>query len=126
MGAAWNQAIQQGIADPNPYDGITPGQLNLWAPDNYHGSAAGYYLEALTIFGNVTSISQDRLMDEATKQPYFLALIKVDTAHIPEEFRSKLTPGLNAEIILPTGERTVLAYLIDPLRETLRKTFREK
>ena len=79
-----------------------------------------------TIFGNVTSISQDRLMDEATKQPYFLALIKVDTAHIPEEFRSKLTPGLNAEIILPTGERTVLAYLIDPLRETLRKTFREK
>lgn len=79
-----------------------------------------------TIFGNVTSISKDRLMDDATKQPYFLALIKVDTAHIPEEFRSKLTPGLNAEIILPTGERTVLAYLVDPLRDTMRKTFREK
>jgi HlyD family secretion protein len=79
-----------------------------------------------TIFGSVTSISKDRLMDDATKQPYFLALIKVDTAHIPEEFRTKLTPGLNAEIILPTGERTVMAYLIDPLRDTMRKTFREK
>lgn len=79
-----------------------------------------------TIFGRVTSISKDRLMDEATKQPYFLALIKVETTGIPEEFRSKLTPGLNAEVILPTGERTVFAYLIDPLRETLRKTFREK
>ena len=56
VGAAWNQAIQQGIADPNPYDGITPGQLNLWAPDNYHGSAAGYYLEALVVFGSVTGL----------------------------------------------------------------------
>lgn len=56
VGAAWNQAMQQGIADPNPYDGITPGQLNLWAPDNYHGSAAGYYLEALVVFGSVTGL----------------------------------------------------------------------
>ena len=79
-----------------------------------------------TIFGKVTSVSRDRLMDESNKQPYFLALIQVDTQHIPEEFRSKLTPGLNAEIIMPTGERTMLAYLVDPLRETLRKTFREK
>lgn len=79
-----------------------------------------------TIFGKVTSVSRDRLVDEANKQPYFLALITVDTAHIPEEFRSKLQPGLNAEIIMPTGERTVFAYLVDPLRDTLRKTFREK
>jgi hypothetical protein len=54
VGEAWNRAIAAGIADPNPYDGISPGQLNLWAPDAYHGSAHGYYLEALTIFGNVT------------------------------------------------------------------------
>ena len=54
VGEAWNRAIAAGLADANPYDGIGPGQVNLWAPDAYHGSAHGYYLEALTIFGKVT------------------------------------------------------------------------
>jgi hypothetical protein len=54
VGEAWNRAIAGGLADPNPYDGIAAGQINLWAPDNYHASAHGYYLEALTIFGSVT------------------------------------------------------------------------
>lgn len=54
VGESWNRAIAAGVADANPYDGIGPGQVNLWAPDNYHASIYGYYLEALTIFGNVT------------------------------------------------------------------------
>jgi len=54
VGEAWSRAIADGVADANPYDGVAPGQVNLWAPDHYHGSAHGYYLEALTIFGNVT------------------------------------------------------------------------
>jgi hypothetical protein len=54
VGEAFNCAIASGIADRNPYDGITPGQINLWAGDNYHGSTSGYYLEALTIFAAVT------------------------------------------------------------------------
>ncbi len=56
VGAAWNRAIQTGFADANPYNGITPGQVNLWAPDNYHASIYGYYLEALTLFGGVTGV----------------------------------------------------------------------
>jgi len=54
VGQAWNRAIAAGVADGNPYDGIDAGKVNLWAPDAYHGSPHGYYLEALTIFGNVT------------------------------------------------------------------------
>jgi len=54
VGEAWNRAFADGVADANPYDGIDPGQVNLWAPDAFHGSAHGYYLEALTIFGSVT------------------------------------------------------------------------
>jgi len=56
VGEAWNRAIKMGVADPNPYDGISPGQLNLWTYDNYHGSSYGYYLEALMDFGNVTGL----------------------------------------------------------------------
>ena len=42
------------MADPNPYDGITPGQIDLWTKDHYHASAEGYYLEALMAFGDLT------------------------------------------------------------------------
>jgi hypothetical protein len=54
VGEAWTRAIQSGVADPNPYDGIEPGKLNLWTYDHYHASAHGYYLEALVIFGSLT------------------------------------------------------------------------
>jgi hypothetical protein len=56
VGQAWNRAIASGLADANPYDGIDAGKVNLWAPDAYHASLHGYYLEALTIFGSVTGL----------------------------------------------------------------------
>lgn len=34
VGLAFNEAIDRGYADPNPYDGISPSQFNLWAPTN--------------------------------------------------------------------------------------------
>lgn len=55
-GLAWNRAFATGFADPNPYDGIAAGQVNLWAEDSYHASDFGYYLEALMIFGKVTGL----------------------------------------------------------------------
>jgi hypothetical protein len=61
VGLAWNRAMQYHIADPNPYDGITPGQVDLWrsglppeSNNNYHASRYGSYLEALVVFGTVT------------------------------------------------------------------------
>jgi hypothetical protein len=56
VGLAWNASFAAGIADPNPYDGIDPGKVNLWASDNYHASNYGYYLHALTVFGMTTGI----------------------------------------------------------------------
>lgn len=54
VGQAWTRAIQSGVADANPYDGVDAGKVNLWAYDNYHASAYGYYLEALVVFGSIT------------------------------------------------------------------------
>ncbi|WP_343525080.1 PEP-CTERM sorting domain-containing protein [Sphingomonas sp.] len=61
VGQAWNRAWRDRIADPNPYDGIAFGQIDLWTWDQYHASAAGYYLEALVIFGRVTGYDVRRL-----------------------------------------------------------------
>lgn len=54
VGEAWTRAMQAGIADPNPYDGIEAGKVDLWTYDHYHASTHGYYLEALVIFGILT------------------------------------------------------------------------
>ncbi len=56
IGEAWNRAIAMGLADPNPYDGIDAEKIDLWSYDHYHGSAYGYYLEALVVFGNLTGL----------------------------------------------------------------------
>jgi hypothetical protein len=55
VGEAWNRAMRTGVADSNPYDGIDAGKLDLWTYDHYHASTYGYYLEALVIFGALTS-----------------------------------------------------------------------
>jgi HlyD family secretion protein len=78
------------------------------------------------ISGTIVSLSQDRLIDEATKQPYYLALIDVPEENIPPPYRGTLTSGMNAELIIPTKERTALEYLIEPLRNRMRTAFRER
>lgn len=54
VGEAFNRAVETGVADGNPYDGIAANQVDLWAYDHYHASTFGYYLEALMVFGRLT------------------------------------------------------------------------
>jgi HlyD family type I secretion membrane fusion protein len=76
------------------------------------------------IMGHVETVSRDRLFDEATKQPYFLA--QVIAEDVPDEVREHLTAGMPADVVMPTGERTVLDYLVRPLKDRLRGALRER
>ena len=76
------------------------------------------------ISGHVESVSRDRLTDEATKQPYFLAQVVADD--IPGAVKERLSAGMPADVIFPTGERTVLDYLVRPLKDRLHGVMREK
>jgi hypothetical protein len=73
VGEAFTRAIQTGVADPNPYDGIDAGKLDLWTYDQYHASTHGYYLEALVIFGTVTG-RDPRSLGETECSAYELGL----------------------------------------------------
>lgn len=73
VGEAWTRAIEAGIADPNPYDGIEPNKIDLWAADHYHGSTHGYYLEALVVFGSLTG-RDPRGLGDAECSAYELGL----------------------------------------------------
>lgn len=65
-GDSWLLAVQTGIADRNPYDGIDPGKVDVWGPDHYHQSAFGSYLEALMIFGQITGLDPRSLGSDET------------------------------------------------------------
>jgi hypothetical protein len=66
VGEAWQLAMTEQVADPNPYDGIDFNKIDLWGWDHYHGSAYGYYLEALVVFGAVTG-KDPRMLGAAEK-----------------------------------------------------------
>lgn len=76
--------------------------------------------------GTITSLSHDRLMDDANKQPYYLALITVRDEDIPPVYRGRTLPGLAVEVIIPSVERTMLDYMVDPLQKRMRTVFRER
>lgn len=82
VGEAWNRAFAQRVADPNPYDGVSFGQVDLWTHDQYHASAAGYYLEALVVFGKVTGIDprtlgeRERAADDLGLSPALAAALQ--------------------------------------------------
>jgi hypothetical protein len=46
------------------------------------------------IAGTIKTISQDRLIDEASKQPYYLAVIDVPEENIPARYRGKVASGM--------------------------------
>jgi HlyD family secretion protein len=78
------------------------------------------------ILGKVQSVSADSIMDEITKQPYYSARISIDYSTLPPEVADHILPGMQADVLISTGERTMLQYLVGPLLNALSKTFREK
>ena len=75
------------------------------------------------IEGEVRGVSADRLEDPATRQPYYLAKVAVDRAALPAGIT--MTAGMPADVMIVTGERTLLQYLLRPLTDTLRRGLRE-
>ena len=78
------------------------------------------------IFGHLRSVSADRLTDERTGEAYFLAKVEVT----PDEIKHaspdiQLSPGMPADVMILTGERTVLEYLVRPFIDSITKSFRE-
>ena len=81
------------------------------------------------IEGKLIAVSADRLMDEqsADKAPYYLARVEISPQGLEDLTNSglKLLPGMPAEVLINTGERTLLKYLMEPLSDTVAHSFIE-
>jgi multidrug efflux pump subunit AcrA (membrane-fusion protein) len=78
------------------------------------------------VHGTLLNVSADRLIDPKTGAGYYLAQVKVDDKELAELKHVRLAPGMPALVMIPTGERTALDYLLRPLTESVLTSFREK
>lgn len=74
---------------------------------------------------SVTQISPDVITDPVTGQQYYRVDLTVPPSEIDRLGAVDLMSGMPVEAYLETGDRTVLAYLLQPLTAHLRRTFRE-
>lgn len=77
--------------------------------------------------GEVITISRDIIRpQEASEPPYYLARISIDEANVPDSIWYRITAGMPVSVIINTGERTVLNYLVEPVVEAVRTGMREE
>lgn len=79
------------------------------------------------MLGSVRSVSNDVITPENPQEmPYYLARIDVAEQDIPEEIQGRLSAGMPADVIITTGERTVVNYIASPLMDAVRKSLIEE
>ncbi|MBL8037370.1 MAG: HlyD family type I secretion periplasmic adaptor subunit [Nitrospira sp.] len=90
------------------------------------------------IMGTLISLSADRMVQESkdskdTKAPsngdtaYYLARVSVSPEGLAALSAAslELVPGMPAEVLINTGERTLVQYLAKPLTDTFKRSFIE-
>lgn len=75
--------------------------------------------------GMLTYIAADRSTNPQTGMSYYLAQIRIDKAVLERSPSLRLQAGMAAEVFIQGTQRTVLDYLIEPIRQTLRRAGRE-
>jgi HlyD family type I secretion membrane fusion protein len=80
--------------------------------------------EMPVIRGIVENVSADSLTDPQTGRSYYLArIVLAEGTELPKD--KPLYPGMPAEVLIVTGERTALSYLLEPITRSFNRSMRE-
>ena len=100
--------------------------------DVYAGMSAEIQLTAYkrrvvpTVDGVITKVSADRFTDDRSGDAYYVAYVEVDPESLAEAGDILLYPGMPAQVMIATGARTALDYLLSPLTSVFDRAFREQ
>lgn len=75
--------------------------------------------------GTVFATSADRLIEETSREPYYLVAARIPDAELAKLQGLELVPGMPAEVFIRTGERTALSYLLKPLTDGMARAFKD-
>jgi HlyD family type I secretion membrane fusion protein len=76
--------------------------------------------------GRLATVSADALIDESRHISYYSAEIHIDSSELAKLNGVQLYPGMPAEVMIVTGERTLLQYFIQPVIDSFHRAFREE
>jgi len=77
------------------------------------------------IKGVVRHVSADRLINEETGMPYYLARVALTEEGARALGSLTLQPGMPAEVLINTGNRTMLQYLMQPATDAFARSLIE-
>lgn len=81
----------------------------------------------LVVEGKVISVSGDLLSDPQQPQySYYLARVQVTPAGMKTLGQRQMQPGMPTEIVIKTGERSLLTYLMHPLTKRMAASMKEE
>ena len=106
---------------PTEIDRIRPGQLSSIRLSAFNFQAA-HVIEA-----EVINVSADTFENEQTRESYYEVRLTITEKGIATMAKQDmfLLPGMPAEVLISTGNRTVLKYLLDPFIRMSERAFRE-
>ncbi|MDO5612385.1 MAG: HlyD family type I secretion periplasmic adaptor subunit [Paracoccus sp. (in: a-proteobacteria)] len=77
------------------------------------------------IDGEVSRVSPDAVVDEATRMSYYRAEVTIPPDEMSKLGSLSLIPGMPVEVFIQTGERSPISYLVKPLSDYFNRAFRE-
>ncbi len=81
----------------------------------------------LVVDGKVLSVSGDMLTEPSNPQiTYFLARLQVTPEGMKTLGKRQMQPGMPAEIVIKTGGRSMLTYLLNPLLKRMAGSMKEE
>ena len=78
------------------------------------------------VFGRVSKISPDTVLDEATGMTYYKAEVKLNEGELEKLDGQELVAGMPVEVYIQTQERTPLNYLIKPISDYFERALNEE
>ena len=81
--------------------------------------------DTVPLSGRVSLVSADRFLDERTGLTYYLTRVELTEDAFTNQEGLEIYPGMQAEVMIVTGNRTALDYLMEPLTRSVRRAFRE-
>ena len=80
----------------------------------------------LVVGGKVLSVSGDLLADPQNGMAYYLARVVVTPEGLKKLGKRQMLPGMPVEVVLRTGERSMLTYLLHPLTKRIAASMTEE
>jgi protease secretion system membrane fusion protein len=80
----------------------------------------------LVVEGKLVSVSADLLTDPQNGMAYYLARVAVTPEGLKKLGKRQMQPGMPVEVVLRTGERSMLTYLMHPLTKRIAASMNEE